>query len=45
MGRRTSDRKLGEGLTTDQKPEDIHAIVNIKKRSKYEDVVLPDVQV
>ena len=45
MGRRTSARKLGEGLTKDQKSEDIHAIVNIKQRSKYEDVVLPDVQV
>ena len=45
MGRRTSDRKLGEGLRIDQKPEDSHAIVNIKQRSKYEDVVLPDVQV
>ena len=45
MGRRTSDSKLGEGLTKDQKSEDIHAIVNIKQRSKYEDVVLPDVQV
>ena len=45
MGRRTSARKLGEGLTKDQKPEDIHAIFNIKKISKYEDVHLPDIQI
>ena len=43
--RRTSARKLGEGLTKEQRAEEIHKIFNIKKRSKYEDVDLPDVQI
>ena len=45
MGRRTSARILREGSVKDRRAEDIHAIFNIKKRSKYEDVDMPDVQI
>ena len=33
MERRTSARKLGEGLTKEQRAEDVHTIVHIEKRS------------
>ena len=44
-GRQITARKLGEGSAKDHRAEDIHAIFNIKKRSKYEDGILPDVQI